>query len=307
MWVSFSLAAAILVLAAAPAQPAPTAPAKPPAAGTATATDLQSLLERYAADNLVAPLRQFENEHGRGPEGAEAALLLGRLHFARGEYLQAAGAFSRAAARLDPTRKHEARYWAGLSWLAMKEPNQARAALEEVAVPGSPRRADAMLGVALAWELAGRPDRAFDQLESLLEHEPGEAAPAALERQIALAERLRKPGVAERARARLIGDYPHRMEAARAASPTAESPAGSGAGGVAVQLGAFSSASRARSLVNAAHRAGFKNAEVVTRGEGSARLYVVRLGVFPTTGEARKMGEQAGRSLGVTYRLEPAP
>ena len=146
----------------------------------ALATELERVLASHPADSLVQPHRRFEIEHGHARDGGEAALALGRLHFARGEYRQAADAFARAAARLDPSQKHEARYWTGLSWLGLREPTQARAALEEVARSPSPRRADAMLGVALAWELAGRPERAFEELGQLLERDPGEAGPAAL-------------------------------------------------------------------------------------------------------------------------------
>ena len=111
-----------------------------PIPGSALASPaLDSLLARHPADSLVAPLRRFESEHGHVSEGGEAALLLGQLHYARGEYRQAADAFARAAARLQPARKPEARYWAGLSWIALKDPQQARASLEEVVSSGSER------------------------------------------------------------------------------------------------------------------------------------------------------------------------
>src|SRR5947207_755314 len=107
------------------------------------AVPLDSLVDHHPADSLVVPLRRFENEAPRPSEGAAAAWLLGQLHYARGEYRPAAEAFSRAAARLDPARKPEARYWAGLAWLALGDPGQARAAFEELSKPGSPRRAEA--------------------------------------------------------------------------------------------------------------------------------------------------------------------
>jgi tetratricopeptide (TPR) repeat protein len=234
-------------------------------------------------------------------------LLLGRLHFARGEYRQAADAFARAGARLDPSRKEDARYWAGLSWLAMKEPNQARAALEEVEQSASSRRPEAMLGIALAWELAGRPDRAFDELERLLQRDPGEAGPAALERMSALTARLRRPDAAERARARLLREYPRSIEAAQAAAPEAEGSTPAAAGTLAVQIGVFSRPARAQTLAGAARRAGFSAAQVLTLGEGRARSYAVRLGLYPNAVEARKAGEEAARKLGVSYRVVSAP
>jgi tetratricopeptide (TPR) repeat protein len=272
------------------------------AASPAPAADLGSLLARHPADSLVVPLRRFEAEHGREPQGGEAALMLGRLHFARGEYAQAAAAFARAAARLDPARKPEARYWSGLAWLALKQPEQARAALEEVATSASPRASEARLGIALAWELANRPDRAYDELDRLLQRDPGEAGPAALERFAALAERLHRGDVAVRARARLMRDYPRSIEAATASADAPER-ARSGSGAIEVQIGAFASEARARSLLQAARRAGFRTADVVARGEGAARLYHVRLGAFANATAAREAGESAAKKLGVTYRL----
>ena len=261
---------------------------------------LDSLVRAYPADSLVTPLRRFEAEHGRFREGSEAALLLGRLHYARGEYRQAADAFARAAARLAPERKHEARYWGGLCWLALQEPVQARAALEEVAASSSPHRADAMLGVALAWQLAKRPERAYETLERLLQSDPGEAGPPALELLGTLALRLQQPVVARQARERLLRDYPRSIEAARAAStPPPEVPEARPGRGVVVQIGVFTDPARARALAGTARRAGFTGARVVPHGRG----YQVRLGVYPTRAEAEKQGRAAARRLGVSYMI----
>ncbi len=279
------------------------------------ASALDSLVRRYPADSLGEPLRAFESAHGRERVGAEAALLLGRFHYARGEYRPAAEAFARAAARLDPSQKPEARYWTGLARLGMREHAQARALLEEVASTESPRRAGAMLGVALAWEQAGRPDRAFDTLENLLAGEPGEAGPGALEHLILLAVRLHRPDAGEKARARLVREYPNSIEAARSAAPAPAAaakastaiPAATGPRPTEVLVGAFATSARAGTLEAAAKRAGFTSARVVANGEGAARTYVVRLGVYPSRDEARKAGEQAERKLGVAVRLAERP
>lgn len=271
---------------------------------------LDSLLQHLPADSVAAPLRRFESEHGRFREGAEAALALGRLHFARGEYRQAADGFARAAARLDPARKYEARYWAGLSWLGLRDAAQARATLEEVVRSDSPRRNDAVLGVALAWEQSGRPDRAFDVLQDLAGRDDlGEAGPAALERLIALGERQHRPEAAQRARVRLLSEYPASIEAARAGTPavTATAAPASSARRVAVQIGSFTSAPRAQSLRNAARERGFAEATVVSSGEGRTRVHLVRLGVYANREDARRAGDRAARVLGVTYLLSPAP
>ena len=97
------------------------------AAAARAQTTLEELVRHRPADSLVVPLRRFENEARRPADGARAAMLLGQLYYARGEYRPAAEAFSRAAARLDPAHKPEARYWMGLAWLALGDAGQARA------------------------------------------------------------------------------------------------------------------------------------------------------------------------------------
>jgi tetratricopeptide (TPR) repeat protein len=259
-------------------------------------------------DSLVVPLRRFETEHAQESEGGEAAWLLGQLHFARGEYRQAADAFGRAGARLDPERKPAARYWAGLSWLALKQPEQARAALEEAAQSGGSLRPAALLGVALAWEMSDRPEPALQAVTEALERSPGEAGPAALERQVALAERLSRPDLARRARERLRRDYPRSIEAARVALPAPAPPAAPAPGGtVMVQIGAFADPARARSLMESAQRGGFAGAQVIVRGDGDTRLHIVTLGVFGTREEARRAGDRAAAELGVTYQVTRFP
>lgn len=178
-------------------------------------TPVQRLLESVPADSLARPLARLEASL-RGAGGAEAALTLGRFHYARGEYRQAAAAFARATPRFAPARRAEPRYWAGLAWLGAGEAGQARGAFEEAARAGSSRRAEALLGVALCWESARRPERALEALQTLLAGEPGEAGPAALERTAALAASLRRPELARRARERLLREYPRSMEALRA-------------------------------------------------------------------------------------------
>lgn len=188
----------------------------------AAVSPVERLLEAVPADSLARPLARLEASQ-RGAVAAEAAFALGRLHYARGEYRQAAAAFARATPRFDPARRAETRYWAGLAWLGAGEPAVARGALEEAARGGSPRRAAALLGVALCWEAERRPDRALETLQALLTEEPGEAGPGALERTAALAAALRRPELARRARERLLRDYPRSMEALRA-RPGAPTP-----------------------------------------------------------------------------------
>jgi tetratricopeptide (TPR) repeat protein len=269
---------------------------------------LRTLLGGTPADSLAQPLRRYEAAHARYPEAAEAALLLGQLQYARGEYRRAAETFARAAARLDPARKPEARYWTGLAWLGAGEPDQTRAVLEEVARGGGPRRAAALLAVSQAWELARRPERVAEALEALLVGDPGEAGPAALERLAALAERDGEETRARKARERLLADYPRSIEAAAArlavfAPANAQPAAETRPGAVAVVIGSFVDPARARSLATAARAAGFPDARVVSRGEGLAAVHMVRLGIYQRHAEARKAGEQAAQALGTTYEL----
>ena len=268
---------------------------------------LRSMLASTPAESLQAPLRQAEADRARGAERAEAAMPLGRLHSARSEYREAAAAFARAAARLEPGRKDEARYWAGISWLGVGEPVQARAALEEVVSGSSDRRVDATLGLAQAWELARRPERALAALEPLAQAPLGEAGPAVLERLAMLAEAGSKPALARHARERLLEEYPRSIEAASVRLTLVPAAPATGSGAFAVVIGTFIDKARAGALASEARRAGFPQAQVVTRGSGLTTVHIVRLGTFPSSTLARRSGEQATQALGVTYEIVRAP
>jgi tetratricopeptide (TPR) repeat protein len=275
------------------------------------AEELRGLLAATPADSLPAALRAFEGRHGRGPEATEATLALAQLHYARGEFRRAAEAYARAAARLEPARKPEARYWAGLAWLALGEPNPARAALDEVASVAGPRQRAAMLAQAQAWELALRPARAVESLQTLLAGDPGEAGPAALERTAALAERVGEDEDARRARERLLLEFPRSVEAAAArravfSAAGTRPDAGGRPGATAVVIGTFADPARARALAAAARAAGFPEAQVTSRGQGLSAVHLVRLGVYPRPLDARRAGEQAEQALGVAFQLTRA-
>lgn len=177
------------------------------------APDLQAVLDHGPADSLLAPLRHYELLHRRSTRAAEAAMLLGDLHVARGEYRLAADAFSRAAAGFDPARKSEALYRAGIAWLGVPDARRARSLLGEVESGSGARRVDAALGIAFAWSLDHQPDRALKLLTRLVEERPGEAGAAALEQLAVLADRQGQPGVARDARERLRREYPRSFEA----------------------------------------------------------------------------------------------
>jgi hypothetical protein len=163
-----------------------------------------------------------------------------------------------------------------------------------------------MLGVAMAWELADRPDQALDVLDRLLNGAAGEAGPAALEHLSILADRLHMAERARSARERLVREYPESIEAARA-TPAITASAASGTGPVIVQIGVFSNLARARSLAATAQRSGFPSAEVVIRGQGRALNYVVSLGSYPNAEQAWRAGERAAKELGVSYAIVGRP
>ena len=288
---------------------------------------IRQVLESCPADSLLSPLARLEAT-GRGDDAAEAALTLGRLHYARGEYRQAAAEFVRATQRSDPARRAEAHYWTGLAWLGAGELGQARTALEQAARNDSPRRPEAQLGVALCWEAARQPERALETLQILLAGEPGEAGPAALEHVAALAAQLQRPELARRARERLAKDYPRSIEAVRATRPAAggaarvsrpaSQPAASAAARLApppvaaqvplaVQIGVFREFARARELADRARRGGFGPARVAALTDASGKLFAVRVGVYATAGDARSAGDRLGRALGVSWRVVPVP
>jgi tetratricopeptide (TPR) repeat protein len=288
---------------------------------------VRQVLESCPADSLVAPLARIEDAR-HGSDAAEAALTLGRLHYARGEYRQAAADFSRAIPRFDAGRRGDLQYWTGLAWLGAGEVGQARAAFAEAARNDSPRRPEAQLGVALCWEVARQPERALETLQALLAGAPGEAGPAALERVAVLAVRLERPELARRARERLAKDYPRSIEAvravgaattgaARAPRPSSRLPASAAARlapppvavqvPLAVQIGIFRDEARARELAGRARRKGFGPARVAALTNAEGRVFAVRVGLYATAEDARGAGARLGRALGIAWRVVPAP
>jgi tetratricopeptide (TPR) repeat protein len=163
---------------------------------------------------------------------------LGQRFYARGEYELAADAFARAAARAEPMRKPESRYWAGLSWLGAGNAVQARSAFEDVMASGSPLHSLAQLGAAESWELARRPERALEELNAILAEGLGEAMPTALARVAALNEARGTHEVARQARDRLLRDWPASMESAEARLHAAAASRPGGANGTASRAAA---------------------------------------------------------------------
>lgn len=275
------MVALILALATAPA---------------AVSDSLATLIASVPADSVAAAVGAYAARHP-GAEAVDALLTLGRYEYARGEYRPAANAFTRAAARVEPARKPEARYWAGLAWFALGDLERARGALEEVARAGSPRSNEARLALAQVWEAGGRSDRALEELQGLLDGDPGEAGATALAMQYEVATAQHREAEAQRAAERLLRDYPQSLEAARFAQRVVTPP--SAQGHIAVRLGAFSDEARARSMAAAARRAGFTDVRVIPPAGTGAPLYIVRLGPYADPDQAQKQAERVAELLGV--------
>ncbi len=258
-------------------------------------------------DSLPRILMALEAHPRPGMSPADAAFLLGQLHHARGEYRQAADAFTRAADRRSGESRGDARYRAGVSLLGAGQPAAARQAFAAAIHDAPSRTALAQLGIAQALEAESRPDKAFAAYQLVVTADAGEAAPAALERIAALGGSLKHEDDARRARLQLARDHPASLEAARlAASPApAATPAANASAARSVQIGVFSERARALALVDAARKAGFSDTEASERAgtEGRATVWVVRLGRFASADAARTAGEKAERSLGVSWKV----
>jgi tetratricopeptide (TPR) repeat protein len=276
--------------------------ALPGAALAASEAAWRALPAAASADSCASLLRIWESAPPRAVTAADATMARGQFHYARGEYRQAKDAFARASARTTGAEQGEARYWVGLSSLALGEGSAAREAFAEAAASAPARRELAQLGAAQAWDADRHPEKALDALRALLAGDPGEAGPAALERLGALAEQFHRDEDARQARRRLARDYPGSLEAARL-NATPSAPAG--AGPVGVQIGVFADRARAVSLAAQAKAAGFASVQLVERkGDGSRpTLWLVRLGTFATRDEANAEGEKAQRALGVGWQV----
>lgn len=276
--------------------------ALPAAAHAAPEAAWRALPAALPADSCLVRLRAWEAAPPKGLAASDVALALGQLHYARGEYRQAREAFARAFAKAPVAERGEARYWAGLSSLALAEGPAAREAFADAAEGSPARRPLAQLGTAQAWDLERKPEKAFDALRALLATDPGEAGPAALERQAALAEQFHRNDEAKKARQRLARDYPRSLEAARLSATPAAPAVG---GPVSVQIGVFADRDRAGALAAQAKRAGFGGVQVVERrGDGPRpTLWVVRLGTYATREEANAAGDRAQAALGVGWQV----
>jgi tetratricopeptide (TPR) repeat protein len=280
-------------------------PAEPPAE---TPLDpVRGVLSPGPADTLIAALRQLEG----GDHAGEAALRLGELHYARGEYSQARQAFARAQTHLGEPSRSRARLAEARSWLALGQPSRARETVADLATGEGAVADEAALLVAQSHEREGALVRALGLYERLLNPPRPGANPIALGRAAELYRRLGRPERSRQVEQLLLEHYPESMEAVTARMRQSGMPVPSDASekrdGLIVQIGSFTDAGRARTLASRARQAGFTRAEVVSRGTGAAATHAVQLGIFDTREEAVEAGRRSERLLGVTFTLVSRP
>jgi tetratricopeptide (TPR) repeat protein len=252
---------------------------------------------RGAKPDSVAGFLQSHATRATGADAAAALLTLGRYEYARGEYRSAAIAFARAAARLEPAAKNEARYWSGLGWFALGDLERARAE--------GPRRAGAQLALAQLWEASGRSDRAIETLDALLVAGAGDLAATALAMQLEIATAQGREAEARRAAERLLREFPQSLEAARIGARVVAPPVQQGQ--FTVRLGAFSDDARARQLAAAARRAGFAEVRVLPPSGAGAPLHIVQIGPYPDADQAQRQAERTAELLGVIPERSRTP
>ncbi|MFI4914982.1 MAG: SPOR domain-containing protein [Phycisphaerales bacterium JB060] len=211
-----------------------------------------------------------------------------REYYEAGQY-QTALAKARATAG-QPGGTSEAALVAGLSAEAMRDDATARAWLEPIARGSGDLAPRAQAGLALIELRTGDPLRAARQLEAasggLTGFDAREAARVAAEAY----DRAGRDSDAQRMRRRAAGMY----EVTSASDPSYA------AGGYTIQLGAYSTRSRATQRITEVSSAtrtggvGEPRIEVATRD--GRMLYLVHVGRFRTQGDA----ERARRTLGVS-------
>lgn len=209
------------------------------------------------------------------------------------EYYEA-GQYSAALARAQaaegrPGGNSDAALVAGLSAEAMRDDATARAWLQPIARGSGDRAARAQAGLALIELRTGDPLQAARQLEAASVQLSGTDAREAARVAAQAYEQAGRASDAERMRRRSVGMF----EPARAADP------GLAAGGYTLQMGAYSTRSRASQRVtevsSAARTSGLGEPRIELATRDGRVLYLVHVGRFRTQSDA----ERARRTLGV--------
>jgi tetratricopeptide (TPR) repeat protein len=297
-------------------------------------------------DEYLRYLDLFLTHGGRkDPRGGEVELRAGRYFYTTGEYRNALVRFESARdIRRDAPAAAEARLWIGLTLMALREPTDARPALEEAALSKSPRPVREAAMFALGELFLGARDfpaaaRAFSDYRDTFPQ--GNYVAASLLGEAMARERMnrkkeasdlygaivtRHPASPEAAQARAWleaakGPPPRPLPPRRESGPDTTASAGGDPGdtgsaavdttpipvevtGFGVQVGAFADRNNALSLAEDLIDRGYSRVRV-ERGTGEPRLYHVRFGNYPDQSAASRAGEEVSATLGVKFQIIP--
>jgi TolA-binding protein len=285
-----------------------------------------ALLTRDGED-YIRYLEAFLDRGGRKDRrAAEVHLRLGRYYYSIGDYRNALGLFESARNASSPQASREARYWMGLTLMALREPDEAKLNLEQAAEPGG----EAGLREAALFALgelhrglgntgaSARAYRACAEASSAGDYAPacllGEATARELQGEFAAVREILR---------RLVFRYPSSPEAGQARRRLKALSSGGGESETdrrtessagkrdaaetskfILQVGAFASEENALKLADELLRRGFPAARV-EKSDPDDGLFHVRLGGYASREEARAAGEKVSAALGLRYQIVP--
>jgi cell division septation protein DedD len=298
----------------------------------------RALLTRDGHD-YVRCLDVYLDRGGRRDRRAsEVELRAGRYHYALGDYRSALTRFESARDRRgDAATRAEARYWLGLTLLALREMDDARRALEAVVEDRAAGRltSAALRALGELHRIGGRPAEAARHFERAAEFDDaGDAPSQALLGEAAARDRAGDRREAAALYAELLakhGDTPAAAEArgwltAREREAAVPAPAAAGAPSDApapptdveplrpeprapgadwgLQVGAFAAIENARALARQLEERNFTDVRV-ERSDSSDGLYHVRVGRYSDRNAAEAAGKEVSAALGLRYQIVP--
>jgi len=261
----------------------------------------------------AAALEEYMRAFPKGKHRREAALALSRVHYARGEYSEAANLLSIFSPGVEKDfTGRQALIQCGLAQLAQGDAPGALQFLRsaEPDLAGSPQEEGYFFALAEAALRANKPADAGEALRRLLErHAKGDYGPQALYALALSMETVGRTGDAAGVFRQIMVRFPTSYEAARVRdrgirlTPAPASPLSLG-GGYAVQVGAFSRRDLADALASDLKTAGIEDVSV-KQGTENPPVYRVRAGSFSTREEARALGERFRRERGFSFTVVP--
>ncbi len=290
---------------------------------------------RQAAETLLA-------DYSKHPRAADAAEIMGDLHYARGEYLTAAKNYEHAAERStdDPARARR-KLLRGRALLGAGEGGLAARVFEDV-LKSAPASSEAKLGLADALMLQGRTERAVAGYSDIAERGVRDPlAPIALAQLIRANDALGRHDEARSAARRLAAEYPQSSEAAGARdrlrrdqatkdvapgrsdaptrsgspagnearpgtpAPSSAAPADSTPTGTrySLQLGAFGNRENAQDLASRLEQWGMTDVRIEEEQRGDRTFLRVRAGDFADPATAEETGMRLRDAHGLSFRV----